>query len=497
MMKDKSIIKLNQRTGAAALEMLIALAVLVFTVSSVISVVFGSQSISVDTETNSEALLLAHNQLEVARAEARGSYGSIMSIASTEDIYSKELISFDITPCKKQLTSNVTWNSTPSRAQHVALTTFVTDIAGALAMGGDCDTEGPSGSWESPDSYNITDPIHSGSQGTDIDVIKRSDGRFAFLTTNKLPGEDTLWMIDVTDAQNPTLSDSYNSGDDLFAVDTITNYAFVTGASSDQFRVINTSDPTDLDLVLATNLPGASSAIGRSIYYYNNRVYVGTQYLPCPSCPASDNNELHIFNVSDPENPSWEASINVDRNVNDIMVRDGLAYLAIGPGGTNDILRIYDVNPASPNYLDEIGNFVAPGSEQGTALYLLGNKVYLGRQETPAARRDFYIIDISSSTNPVSLGSYRLDLNPNTEVVGVVVAGNLAFISTSDQNPANGGGPFIILNISNPASPSLVITCPFNYSEEASGLDYIDDLVFVSNRSNDALRIIYPAPVCN
>ncbi|MEK9179803.1 MAG: hypothetical protein AAB897_00085 [Patescibacteria group bacterium] len=493
---------MHSRRAAAALELLIALGVLVFSISASISLVFGNQSVSVDTDTNSEALLLAEKNLEDARANSRAVFNSVfsMDIAALNPLFTSALHVLDISQCKKEVSSVVSWNVSPLRPRQVSLSTALVDVTSAIVLDGDCSDEGPGGPWDSPGSYDFSDPVHPGSAGTDIDVIKRTDGRFVLLTTDKVGTKETLWMIDVSDPQNiaPSLTDAYDTEADLFAVDATKDHAFATGASADQLQIINIANPADLLLTATTSLPDADSGIGRSIYYYDNKIYVGTQYLPCPSCASGQNNELHIFDVSDPASPSWKASINVDRNVNDIMVRDGLAYLAIGPGGTNDIFRIYDVDSSSATYLDEVGSFTVPGGEQGTSLYLLGNKVYLGRERTPSARNDFYILDVSSPTSTTERWSGRLALNPGAEVVGIFVSGNLAFLSTNDTTPDNGGGPFMVYDISDPANPSLIIPCSsFNYSEKTTGMDFMEGLIFTSNESQDSIRIIYPEPSCS
>jgi hypothetical protein len=97
-----------------------------------------------------------------------------------------------------------------------------------------------------------------------------------------------------------------------------------------------------------------------------------------------------------------------------------------------------------------------------------------------------------------------LDLNSNTEVAGVKVRKEringsdfiYAFIATTDTTPANGGGPFLVYDLSIPGTPVLISTCPLNYSEKAAGLDFRDNLGFIANESNDAFAIIHPTNLC-
>ena len=65
----------------------------------------------------------------------------------------------------------------------------------------------------------------------------------------------------------------------------------------------------------------------------------------------------------------------------------------------------------------------------------------------------------------------------------VVARDDLAFIASSNSNRE-----FQVINISDPNNPSL--WSYFNFPQVATGIDYEDNLVYVSVRSNDALRII-------
>src|SRR3989344_5566093 len=70
--------------GFSTLEILIAFGVLIMAVTAVILVIFGNQSVAVDTETNSEALSKATISLEEARATSRQSYNSLISKSSND-----------------------------------------------------------------------------------------------------------------------------------------------------------------------------------------------------------------------------------------------------------------------------------------------------------------------------------------------------------------------------------------------------------------------------
>ena len=150
--------------GSSILEVLIAIAVLTLGISAAIMLVFGNQSLQVDNDTNSEALYKAKAILERARASSTVDFLSINSLPSvTSSIYSLKLDVLDLTPCRKEAISTITWSVSPIRPQKIELISDFTDIAGAFAMGGDCDSTSP-GDWDYPDTYGDIDLIPSGNK---------------------------------------------------------------------------------------------------------------------------------------------------------------------------------------------------------------------------------------------------------------------------------------------------------------------------------------------
>jgi len=147
-------------------------------------------------------------------------------------------------------------------------------------------------------------------------------------------------------------------------------------------------------------------------------------------------------------------------------------------------VRIYDVS--DPSTIIFVGLFDAPGNEDGESIYLIGNKLYLGRDRTPSSRKDFYILDISNPANPTEIGSKNLGLNTGTTVTGLGIVGGLAFVGLDD--PTSG---IQILNISN---PFLIVTHPvctsLNFSLNTLAMDVENNSVFIVNGSNNEIRVI-------
>lgn len=474
--------KIKQNKGVATLELLIAFTILVLNITAVALIINGGQSISVDSETNEEAIAKAESYLEDTRKMAKNDFSSVVSETTTEMSgsleYTKILTILDLAQCKKQATSEVSWMLSSLRPQRIELTTLVTDIAGVLALGGDCDIE-PLGEWDNP--ITAVSVSIGGGGATDIDARNN----IVYLTSDPSAGpkEDFfIYQFDSDALVLTELSKIHVSGG-LNNVDAIEDYAFTTNSeTSNHLMIFNTAVPASPTLVSSSSLPNMTVGVARSIFYYDDFVYIGTQYLACPACLPAQNNEFHIYDVSNPGALVWRGSYKVNHNINDIVVRGDYAYLATSDN--NGEVYIYDVS--SPASITFEGLFNASGNEDGEALYLLGDKLYVGRDRTPVGRQDFYILDISNPSSPSELGSKNLGLNSGAVVKGVVVKGKLAFLGL--DNPTSG---IQILNISNPASITNHPACTtLNFSENSSAIDMDGDFIFTANISNDEIRVI-------
>jgi hypothetical protein len=146
-------------------------------------------------------------------------------------------------------------------------------------------------------------------------------------------------------------------------------------------------------------------------------------------------------------------------------------------------LEIFDVS--TPSSVTLIGGFDAPGnSEDGQGLDLVGNKLYLGRTlgASHTNHSEFHIVDVINPAAISNLGDKDLAADLND----LRIRESLAFLATSDSKE------FQVWNISDQANP--VLWSSFNFPQIASGVDYEDNFVYVSARSNDALRILTSNP---
>ena len=479
--------KFRRQKGIGTIEVLISLMVIVSAVTAVVLVVAGNQDIKLDNAVSNSALYRAGEIMGKARVAGEVNFNFVISSSSLNGIFTDGLEVLDQSVCRKDITASISWQVRPGRFQNVSLTTSLVSREEALALGLDCElTPAPSEyDIECPPQYGY-DLNPAGLAASGIDLIKRDSNKYIIMTSNKGSDEKhDFWIIDVTDKTSVNLVSSANIGPNSNDVDAFGDYAFVANNdSTDQLVVLDISDLSDPATIAYAPLNGVNPAgsypEGREIFYYNSRIYIGTRETAGP--------EFHIFDVSDPTNPVHLGSRELNHTVRQIIVRDNYAYLATS-GDQNEliILDVSDptaIQPVFPGVGNpELWRFDAPGNMDGRSLYLLGNKLYLGRERGTGVNHDFLILNIANPASVALLGSRLLNLNPSTAVEGMVVSGGLAFVATSDQNAG-----FKILSIADPQNITEIDSC--NYSEKAIDIDFDGQYNYIANESNDALRIM-------
>jgi len=475
----------NNCGGQMLIEALIGLALLALSISFGVILVFGGQDIIVDRINSLDAGIVAKEGVETAKAIIKsnwsgtsdGNHGIVFSNGSWQlsgesdqsNIYTRVVSVETIDANQKEITVTITWPDEKNRSLQYDLTTLVTNWQEVSAIGGDTGGGGLFGDWSNPRTLGTVD-LGPGNSATDLDVKDKIVHISAEASASSKPD---FFIVDATNGSGPVIKSSLDVGTKgLNALDAAGNYVYAANKNvTDQLVVIDVSNINAPSVVASFSLPGVSGtgAVGQSIFYYSNRVYIATKKASGP--------ELHIIDVSNPGNPIALGSKEINADVNGIYVAGDIAYIA---NSENEELNIFDVS--DPSSIILLGKYDAPGdSEDGKVVQLAGEKLYLGRLVggSHADHHELHIIDVSSSTSPQNLGSQDLAVDFND----LRVRDHLAFLGTSDPNKE-----FQVWNISNPASPSFVSS--FNFPQVATGIDYEDNLVYVAVRSNDALRII-------
>ncbi len=476
--------------GQALIDILIGLALISISVSFAVILVFGGQKVLIDRDNAVTAKVLAKEGIEAARTIrdsewsglSDGEHGLTFSggewqfngtSSDVTGVLTRKIIITSETGNTKRIESRITWRTDPQIEQKVELVTILTDWRnvppGSGGDSGDSGGGGVSGNWQNPRTLGSID-LGPGNQATDVDVLNKIVYISAEASAESKPD---FFVVDATDGENPFVVSSIDTGPSISAVDVSGNYAYVANRDGEnQLQIIDISQPGNPIVISSLAFDGDGE--GLSVFYSDGKAYVGTE-------KAKNGREFHIVDITNPNNPTLLGDLEIGGDVNSIHVSAGKAYLATPQSSEVTIVDV--ASPASPSVL---GSYDAPGnSEDGKNVYLVRNRLYLGRDKGGghSDHHEFHILDISDPLSVQSLGSVDLAVDLND----IRVRDNLVFLGTSDPNEE-----FQVWDISDPEN--LIKVSSFNFSQVATGVDYEDNLVYISVRSNDALRIITSTP---
>ncbi|MFO0718865.1 MAG: hypothetical protein U0522_02470 [Candidatus Paceibacterota bacterium] len=466
--------RLFSQRGFSTIEVLIAFVVIIVSLSAAASISFGAQSLLIDSEFNLSAISRIEEVLEKSRSLFSEDFESFILATSTVDgFYQEKVDILNITPCVKKISVMEAWKQ-EGVSKELSFSQIFTSPPFFEKIREPCSgDETLIQDWQKYDEQIFPTDIEG---VTDVDVV----GDLFFISSNAGTTADSdLFIFDSKKSYEKIAELDIGKG--IFAIDATSEYVYVvTDATSSQFMIIDVSDPYVPVVVSERNLfgvdPFGSYPQGRSIKYFDGRVYIGTKETAGP--------EFHIFNVENPVNPYQIGYIEVTHNINDIDVRDGIAYLATS-ADTKELI-VMDVN--IPSAMQEVGYFNAGTSavndRDATAIYLLGKMVYLGRKRGAVLNPEFYMIDISNPLLPKKYSDFNLALSGITSYVsGIVASSNLVFISTTDSTQG-----FFILNVSDPENiekvSSQYFSHPLSSIDMASGYGEGEANIFSVDLSN-------------
>lgn len=474
----------NLQKGFSTLDIVLAMVIIITVLTSVILVVFSNQTIAVDTKINGLALSEAKNIIENAKIQSRLNFNSAISFSSFDGIYNKKLFINDINPCRKDAKSILSWAVDPSRPGDISLETVLLNVPAASSLAGDCGPDTPETNWQNVIcSQNGFDFPSNDLKSTGIDFVRHGQNNYAVLTSTGSTANHDLWLINVNNTSSPIKTSSINTGSSPNDIDVASNYAFIANnTSSGQLQIVDITDTASLGIIASRSLPGIGNPFpqAKKIFYYNNRVYIGTL--------ATSGYEFYIFDVSNPGNPLYLGGYELGESVRDLVIRSErisnstktLAYLASSASSTSSPeLVVLDVS--NPSSITQIGTFNAPSATDSTALYVLGNYVYLGRKGGSGAG-DFYILDVSNKAQINLLDTLALGLSPGDKVEKIIASGGLAFVATS-----SGAVSLAVLNVADPLDINQVSSC--NYSQKIVDFDFDGRYIYIANNDKNGLRI--------
>lgn len=473
------MINISGNKGQSLIEILIALGIFAVTLSASFQLFFGSQNLSVDSGNAGIALDYAQEGVEAVRSIrdrnwgelTDGSHGLVFQdnewmfgSSTASDVkgdFTRSITVLTVEENFKIATTTISWQIDPLRIQKIEMVEQLSNWESPLQSS--CKTDPLVGDWAHPQTIGTAD-LGAGNEGTDVLV------KYPYVYVSGKASSSSkpdIFVFDITNLNMPQLTGSKDIGSGgINSIHINGNYLYAASPNdSKEFIVFDISVPGSISEVASLNLSGSSD--GLSIISFGDTAVVGRT--------DSASNELNFINVFNPASPSVVAQFGGLDDVRDFAVSDNYLYV-IEDSGTD--IRIYDVtNPNAPVFVT--------GYNRGSIDYMSSHLLYKGGGRnllvgSDSGNNDFEVIG-ATTTNQMYV---RDSLDVGGQINDITCAmGDLAFLATT-----NSGKEFLIVNVASP--DNIYEYASLNYPQVGTGIDYYNNTVFMSVRSNDALRII-------
>ncbi len=176
---------------------------------------------------------------------------------------------------------------------------------------------------------------------------------------------------------------------------------------------------------------------------------------------------LRTIDIADPSNPSvlthFEQATPL-LYVNDLVVRDGVAFVA---GGIQGLLTLDVSDPAAPRYLNTAFDGMPDGRHDALAIALVGDTAF-----TAEGIRGLHVYDASDAAAPRELADADFQERDHTDIA-----------ADGDRVVVNDAGRILLVDVSDPSNPAVMATYrgEDGFATESRGFWFRDDLLFFGN----------------
>jgi hypothetical protein len=218
----------------------------------------------------------------------------------------------------------------------------------------------------------ITSPINLGAGNASTDLEVRNGIAYVTADSSSSSLSDIL-IIDLRNPATPDLISSLHTGPGVSAIEVAGPYIYAANlGTTHQLQVIDIHDRSAPVVIarLKLPLPRASSTppFATALFYHKSLVYLGTEKW--------EGAEFSVIDVSTPSNPIYIGGFETNTQINDIYVRNGIAYVAASDIGQ---MRVLDVS--DPSNINQIAQFSPSGweTQQGKVISYFEKGLSLGR----------------------------------------------------------------------------------------------------------------------
>lgn len=463
------------------IEVMVALGIIIIAASASFQVFFGGQKLSIDSANTNIAVDYARQGVEALRnIRARnfseltdGSHGLVLqnnqwqfassATSDSRDIFTRTVQVQTVDPNTKIATTTITWETEPGK-------TLTTEIAETLTnwesfSQSSCKIEALTGDWSRLYVVGSGD-LGAGVQGNAI-VVRYP---YAYLGgSSSSSAKPDLFVFDVSNSVSPSLVSSIDIGaGGIFKIFIKGNYLYAASSNdSKELIIFDISTPTNPVQVGSYDLTGSSD--GLSVIVFGNTAAVGRAL-------GASGKQIAFLDVSNPAAPTLirQDSSN-SGDVNDFVAINDRLYVSSRQSDPD--IFAYDIgNTANPVLL---GSYDIPGTTEDVTLYIhiKGGDINLIDGDTAG---DFFEIGATTTATMYNRGSINVGGRINELVC---TANDLAFLATENPNQE-----LAVVNVSNP--DSLTLYGSLNLPQVGTGLDFANNTLYMSLRSNNSLQII-------
>lgn len=428
------------------MEVLLAVTVFGMFVTALVGVIVFGRTSTASAGYNERATFLAQEALEAVRNIrdenlsniSDGTYGLVQSggvwtlsgSSDVTDVYTRSITISSVDAYRKNITANVTWPYQSSTG-NVSLRQLLTGWGTITKTWANATKAG---------SYDIA--------GTNDALKVAASGNYAYVV--RASGSPNFAIFDISNAAAPVLVGSLSTvATNVTNIFVSGNYAYVTTSSnSAEMQIINISNPASPSIAGTYNATGNSD--GLAVYAVGNYAYLAR-------AANGNSQEFVVVNVSNPATPTTVGSYNNNSSMTDVVVDGNYAYIGTN-ASTQEVMLINISNPAAPSLAT---TYDLPGNVGVNAIAKNGNNLYV------ASGTVLQSVGVGNPLSPVNLGSVTsAGVATINDITIDTTSNNYAFLGTNYVS-----GEFQVVDISNPASMSVVRTVDIATSGASSNVN--------------------------
>lgn len=442
----------------STIEILIAMTVLLMALSGIVLVASENDSFLIDIAQARTATAIAQQILEKEKILGIHDFNLVnatSSILTIDGTSYTAILKSDLlfSPLSKILTETVTWVGAHGENERITNNGVIVQLNNP--DGSDTCDSSPVGDWTKP---HVKNTVTNLGPITDIDAY---DGRlYVTINNNVANTANTFFILSTTTQLISSIDTATTVSAGLNAVAVASSsagtFAYVAngypagfatckpGAGNcAQLQILNVANPHNPTIISNFEIPtssppfvtGNGGAAGNTITYSEGLIFLGLT-------KTASGPEFNIIDVSNPYSPQWLGGYAFEHDVNRIVVRGNLAFVAHpSDGAEREMITVLDISdPHNPR--DIASYYSGDANANGKSIDVVGNSLYMGTTVS-SSKPELFTLDTSS----IPLITLEQSKEIGSSVVGLMVRNTLINILTTKQGTKP--GTFEILQSSN------------------------------------------------